>query len=68
MADFSLHKSIQNRATFIVDRHKSALQLELSEDSTGHTLVGEFDLEAAEEIAAAIAHVCRQIRKDRVSA
>lgn len=64
MLDYSSHDGIQGHA-LTIDRHDNVLQIELIRGSDGESIVAEFDLAEAEEIAAAVARVCRNIRKCR---
>ena len=62
--DYSSHDGIQGH-NLTIDRRDDVLQVELIRGTDGESIVAEFTLAEAEEIAAAVAGVCRNIRKQR---
>lgn len=58
--DYSSHDSVGSHC-LVIDRRELVLQLEMF-SPWGDPIAAEFTLEEAEEIAAAIARVCRNIR------
>ena len=62
---YSAHYSKTSVHLLEVDRHKNCLQVMLTRNSDGECIAGEFELAEAEEIAASIARVCSEIRKER---
>ena len=62
---YSSYHSARGAHLLEIDRHKNVLQIELTRMQDGERIVGEFALVEAEEIAAALAGICRDIRKDQ---
>jgi hypothetical protein len=62
--NYSSHDGIQGH-NLNIDRCDDVLQVELVRGTDGESIVAEFTLAEAEEIAASVAHVCRNIRKHR---
>lgn len=65
MSDYASYTSIHGYHVLEIDRFKECLRVEMFDWNDGQRLVGEFNLAEAEEIAASIANVCRNIRKNR---
>jgi hypothetical protein len=63
--DYSQHDSASKKRRLIIDRHELSLHLEMDDAETGDQVIAEFDLAEAEEIAAALDRVCRNIRMKR---
>jgi hypothetical protein len=60
---YSAHHSPAKSHLLEIDEWGSRLQITLTRNVDGEAIVGEFELSEAEEIAASIASVCRDIRK-----
>lgn len=66
--DYSFHKSLSGRRDLTIDRKNNTLCIEINDGVTGDFVIGEFDLAEAEEIAASISRVCKNIRTNAIKA
>ena len=62
---YASYYSKHGRHMLEIDQYNNCLQIGLLRQKDSQQIVGEFTLAEAEEIAASIAHVCRQIRVHR---
>jgi len=68
MQCYSSHNSKTGGRLLEIDRQNDTLRLDLFDHTDSSRVVGEFELAEAEEIAASIAGVCREIRRTRALA